>query len=181
MPTLKIVNKQLRKYLDEKDTLVTKGRGVSGEIEVIEKDIEKIKDVQRKYTNDCNPKELIEEGDALKDKINKEIKKLEKIGDKVQKLKIDAIPQEFKDKYEALKKVKELKERERNKIALKVQKIKDRAIPIIQKEVKPHLGEFDDIETAVVKGEQIFVTTFNHLDEFKAKFKKPKQEAPVKA
>jgi hypothetical protein len=63
-------------------------------------------------------------------------------------------------------------ERERNKIALKVQKIKDKIIPLIRKEVKPLLKDpFDDIETAQIKEDKVVVDTFNHIEEFKKKFK----------
>lgn len=167
-----IVNKKLRQYLQEKDTLVKKGRKKSEEIEEVEKGIEAVKEEQRKYTNDCNPTDLIKLGDALRDKINKDIEELEKIGAKIQQIKIEAIPQKLKDRFDTLKKAKEVMERDRNKIALTVQKIKDRAIPLIQKEMKSHLKEYDDIETAVLKGEKIQVTVYNRLEEWKAGFKK---------
>lgn len=165
-----IANKKLHGLLHDKDSLVTEGRKMSDSIDKLDKKLEDSKAKQRKFTNECNPKELIEKGDKLRDKINIDIKELEKIGEEVQKAKLAAIPKPLKDEYESMKKEKETMERDRNKIALKVQKIKDRAIPLIQKEVKPHLGEYDDIETAQLKGEQIVVTTFNHLDQWVEKF-----------
>lgn len=172
MKTLHIANTKLREYLSAKDLLVKQGRRISVEIEKIDKKIEEAKTRQRKYTDECNPAILIAKGDALRDNINKQIEELEKIGQDIQDIKLASIPKEEVKIYEDLKKQKSEKELERNKVALKVQKIKDRAIPIIQKEAKPHLGEYDDIETAKVKGDTIVVNTFNHLDDWKAKFNK---------
>jgi hypothetical protein len=79
----------------------------------------------------------------------------------------------MKDEHMQLFKDKEKLERDRNKIALKVQKIKDKVIPIIQKEVKPLLlQEYDDIETAKVKDGVVVINTFNHLEDWKAAFKR---------
>ncbi len=76
------------------------------------------------------------------------------------------------DHLEVLKQ-KEKLERERNKVALKVQKIKDKVVPIIQKEVRPLLkDEYDDIETAKLKDGKIVIETFNHIEDFKKKFRK---------
>lgn len=165
-----ISNKKLREYLEEKDELVKKGRKVSVEIDKMDVRLEEMKVEQRKYTEECNPAELIQKGDTLRDKINAEIEELEKIGKEIQDIKLAAIPEAKKKAFEDLKKVKEETERERNKIALKVQKIKDRAIPIIQKEATPYLGEYDDVETATIKGQKIIVETFNHLEQWKMKF-----------
>jgi seryl-tRNA synthetase len=178
MYTIKIINPQLKELLKLKDTLVNKGRKISIKIEEFDKKIEEIKDSQRKYTNNCNPIELITKGDALQNKINGEIEELEKIGKEVERIKIEAIPKEIVKEYESLKKQKEDLETERNKIALKVQKIKDRAIPIIQKDVKPKLqDEYDDIETALIKGEQIHIMTFNHLKQWKEGFEKNRKKS----
>jgi len=176
-----ISNKKLREYLEEKDILVTKGRKISIELEGIEVELEKMRTEQRKYTNECNPKELMEKGDALQNKINAEIEELEKIGNEIQQIKLAAIPPEKKKAFEDLKTIKEGKEIERNKIALKVQKIKDRAIPIIQKEVRPLLkDEYDDIETANIKGGKIVVDTFNHLQDWKNKFRQQNKNSQRK-
>jgi uncharacterized protein YoxC len=166
-----IINKKLREYLVEKDEIVKKARKISVELEVVDKTLEEMKTEQRKFTEECIPSELIAKGDALKDKINKEIEELEKIGKEIQDVKVAAIPKEKVKAYEEMKKTKEGMEQDRAKLALKVQKIKDRVAPIIHKEMKPHLGEYDDIETATLKGEKILVETFNYLEEWKAKFK----------
>lgn len=173
-----IANKQLRKLLGDKDELVTKGRNISSKIEKVEKQIEDMKVLQRKYTDECNPDWLINQGDALQKEINGKIEELEAIGEEVQKLKIAAIPKEHVSKYETLKAEKEELERERNKVFLKVQKIKDRAVPIIQAEVKPKLSKYEDINTADIKGDVIVVTTFSHLEDWKAKFEEKNPTAP---
>jgi seryl-tRNA synthetase len=167
---IKLANKKLRDLLTEKDVLVRAGRKISGAIEILERKLEKQKDIQRKYTEECNPTELIEKGNALQDKLNEGIAELEKIGEEIQAIKIAAIPAQHVAEYERLKTEKEEKERDRNKIFLKVQKIKDRSIPIIQKEVKPLLKDYEDINTADLKGDVVVVTTFSHLEDWQEKF-----------
>lgn len=168
---MEIFNKKLHALLLEKDELVKKGRKVSAQVEICQRKIEKNEETQRIYTSKCEPEELIAEGNALSKVIEANLTKLEEIQKEVHKLKIESIPAAIATEFEALKKEKDDKELERNKIALKVQKIKDRSIPMIQKEVKPHLGEFDDIESAELKGEKIVVTVFNHKDEWVKRFK----------
>jgi hypothetical protein len=175
MRTITIVNKKLREYLNEKDILVKKGRKISERIEEVEKEILKTDDEERKITESIVPVELISKGEKLKSEINAQIILIESIGEEIMQLKLAGIPKVLKDKHYALRQEKETLERDRNKLALKVQKIKDRAIPIIQKEVKPQLEKYDDIETATVKGEKIIVNCFNHLEEWKEKFEKNKK------
>ncbi len=165
-------NKRLHDFIVSKDTLVAEGRKISQQIEDIEKKCGVYEKKEKSITLKVKPpKELQEEGDKLADEINKSIKRLEEIGMKIEKSKLDAIPKEMKDEHMALLKEKEGMERDRNKIALKVQKIKDRVVPLIQREVKPLLKEYDDIETAKTKDGKVVITTFNHLDDWVKKFK----------
>lgn len=166
---MEIQNDKLYSLLAEKDELVKKGRKVSAKVEITNLKIEKNKDKQRKYTA-YNPKELMVRAMELDSKIAKDLTELEGIQKEVMRLKVDKIPPEVAKEYEDLKKEGEELEIERNKLALKVQKIKDRSIPIIQKEVRPFLKEYEDIESAELKGGKILVKTFNHLDEWKKKF-----------
>lgn len=177
MEIITIVNKQIRDLLTLKEEEVKKGRKSSGRLEIIERKIEENKKKQRKHTEACEPKEVIARGDALKNKIEAELKELEEIGNEVQALKIAAIPQRLKDEYEALKKERDAEEETRNKHALKVQKIKDKVIPMIQKEAAPHItNEYDDIESAQIRGEKILVRLFNHLEDWKKSFQDRKEK-----
>ena len=59
-------------------------------------------------------------------------------------------------------------EKERAKIGMQIQKRKDKIIPLVEKEVKPKLGEYEDIETVTInKSGEVEVKVFNHLEEFK--------------
>lgn len=169
---LKIQNKKILDYLKQKDLLVTQGRGVSEQIEKIEAEIAELDTKEKEFTTACEPKELLDEGKALQEEINKLIEKLQAVSEKIKDEKINSIPKEMVEKHYKLRDTKEKLERERNKIALKIQKIKDKVIPMIQKSVMPHLKEYDDIEKAEVVDDEVVVTTFNRLEEFKKQFKK---------
>ncbi len=179
MRSITIHNKKLRDLLNEKDEWVKQGRKKSIEIEAIDKKILETDELEKKITASVNPEELIKEGEALRDEINKKIGVMEAIGEKIMQAKLAGIPKKTKDLHWSLRKDKEEAERDRNKIALRVQKIKDRAIPIIQKEMKPLLEKYEDIETATVKGEKIVINVFNHLEEWKDKFDKKSNPAPT--
>lgn len=165
-------NKRLHDLIVEKDALVDSGRKVSRDIEVIESKVKVFEDKEKVITGKViPPKELTDKGNALAKKIETMGNELGEIADQINKSKLDAIPQDMMDAHKKLLKEKEVLERDRNKIALKVQKIKDKVIPIVQKEVKPLLGEYDDIETAKTKNGKVVITTFNHLVEWKRRFK----------
>jgi len=169
---IKIKNKKILEYLKQKDIYVKQGRLLSTEIEEIEKNIEELDKAEKEYTTKCEPKELMEEGKNLQDQINELITKLQSISEKIQDEKIASIPKDMVDKHYKLRDKKEKLERERNKVALKIQKIKDRVVPLIQKSVTPKLAQYEDIEKAEVMEDEIVVTTFNHLEEFKKRFKR---------
>lgn len=169
---IKIENKKLVKYLTDKDRLVSEGRAVSVEIDKIEKKIEKCESKEKEITASIQPKELGDEAEALKKEINDLMLKFEKVAGELTKLKLAGIPKKLETEHKDLLKLKEKKERERNKIALKVQKIKDRAIPIIQKVVAPQLNEYEDIQTATVKGDTVRVKVYSRLDEWKESYNK---------
>jgi predicted nucleic acid-binding Zn-ribbon protein len=170
---IEIENKKLHDLIVDKDALVNSGRKISRDIEDIEIKVKRFEEKEKKITAKIvPPKELTDKGDALVKQITNLNTELTKIADKINQSKLDAIPQEMKDEHLALLKQKEKLERDRNKIALKVQKIKDKVIPIVQKEVKPLLQEYDDIETAKVKDGKVLIATFNYMEDFKRKFKR---------
>jgi predicted nucleic acid-binding Zn-ribbon protein len=168
-----IDNKRLHDYIVDKDKLVSEGRKISQDIENLEFKIKHFEDKEKKITGKIiPPKELTDRGDAVAEQIARLSDELDKIAKEINDSKLAAVPADMKADHLKLLKDKEVLERERNKIALKVQKIKDKVVPIIQKEVKPLLGEYDDIETAKTKDGKIVITTFNYLEDFKRKFRR---------
>jgi hypothetical protein len=170
---VEIENKKLHDLIVEKDRLVDIGRGITRDIVALENKAKVFEMKEKRITAKVVPaKEMTDRGDELVKQVTALNVELEKLARKINDSKLDAIPGDMKkDHLELLKKIEGL-ERDRNKVALKVQKIKDKVIPIIQKEVKPLLGEYDDIETAKTKDGKVMVETFNHLVEFKKKFNK---------
>jgi predicted nucleic acid-binding Zn-ribbon protein len=166
-----IYNKKILSLLQQKDDLVKEGRGVSKKIEKLDAKIKVCEDQEKAITLKIEPKELGEKAEKLKAEINELIKKFEKVASDITLEKMNGIPKDLEKKHRDFLADKEKLERERNKIALKVQKVKDRVVPLIKKEIEPQLKEYEDIETAVVKGGLVEVTTFSHLEEFKAQFK----------
>ena len=171
-----IKDKKLVEMLKQKEELVLEGRAISKKMESIERDIEKCETEERKITAAVEPKELGEEAEAFKAEIDALIKKFEKVANQITKTKLDAIPKELADKHKGLMKLREEKERERNKVALKIQKIKDRIVPKIAVFVKPQLKEYEDVETAIIKGDEIVIKTFSYLEEWKKAYELKKSK-----
>lgn len=167
-----IDNKKLHDLIATKDELVKGGRKISSELETIEFKINKIQNKEKKITGNCEPKELLTKGEIARLEMERAMKAFDKIAAEIKQTKLDAIPKEMKEEHFALMATREKLENDRNKIALKIQKIKDKLIPMLKKEIKPHLKEFDDTETVEIKDGKVHVKTFNHLDDFKARFKK---------
>lgn len=167
---IKLKNPKLVKYIKEKDALVADGRAISKELKKMEKKMQRCEAKERKITAKVQPKELGDKAEALKKEINDKIQEFEKVAQEIQKVKLESIPEELEKEHKELMAQKEKKERERNKIALKVQKLKDRIIPIVQKELKPKLKKYEDLETAEVKGDEVVVKTFSHLDDWKKRW-----------
>lgn len=165
-----IKDKKLVEMLKQKQELVLEGRTISKALEAIGRDIEKCETEERKITAEVEPVELRAEAEALKTQIDELIKQFEKKANLITKTKLDAIPKELADKHKDLMKKREEKERERNKVALKIQKIKDRIVPKIAVIVKPQLGEYEDVETAIIKNDEIVIKTFSYLEEWKKGF-----------
>ena len=172
MNTISLENKKVHDFIVEKDRLVNEGRKISQSMEDTQKKIDAFEKKEREITKEIDVKELRAKGDALNDELQKGFETLQKIVKEIEDIQLAGIPKDIQDEHMALMKERERLERERNKIFLKVQKIKDRIIPIIQKEVKPLLGEYDDIETAKTKDGKVVINTFNHLEDFKKKFKR---------
>jgi len=164
-------NKRVHDYIVDKDKWVSQGMEVSKKLEKVEKEIADFEKKEKAITAKIEVKDLKERGDKLNDECQKKFEELQSVIKQIEEIKLKGIPKDIKEAHLAKMKEREQLERERNKIFMKVQKIKDRVIPIIQKEVKPLLKEYDDIETAKTKDGKVILKTFNHLEEFKAKFK----------
>lgn len=171
MKTIKLDNKKIVAFLNEKDEILKELHSVIKEIDVVNKKQLKNIEKQKKITEKTEPKELIEQGRVIQEAINEQFKKLDEIGDEIHKLKLAAIPEKTKEEYFELKAKHEELETLRNKLGLKIQKIKDRVIPMIQKETKKHLEEFEDIENPKVVGEEVVIGVYSHLEDWKKKFK----------
>lgn len=168
-------NNRLHALITDKDALVNSGRKISRDIDGIDIKIKRFQEREKRITAKViPPKALTDRGDEITRQLNELAKELEKISNEVTDAKLAAIPSDVKEQHQKLLADKEKCERERNKIALKIQKIKDKIIPIVQKEVKPFLkDEFDDIETARATPDgKVTITTFNHLEDYKSKFRK---------
>lgn len=169
---LKLDNKKIHDFIVTKDALVNDGRKISQKIDDADKKIAEFEVKERAITSKVEVKELEAKGNALNDECQKKFEELQKIVKEIEEVRLSAIPKDMKDAHVALMKEREQLERDRNKIFLKVQKIKDKLVPLIQKEVKPLLKEYDDIETAKTRDGMVIISTFNHLQEFKNKFRK---------
>jgi len=171
--SLIIENKKLYDLIVEKDILVDSGRKISRDIDTVDMKVKRIEEKEKRITGKVvPPKMLTDLGDELVKQVIAINVRLTKIANQINDSKLEAIPEDMKNEHMQLLKDKEVLERDRNKVALKVQKIKDRVIPIIQKHVKPFLAEYDDIETAKAKDGKVVISTFNHLADFKSKFKR---------
>lgn len=170
-----IDNKKLHDYLMEKDSLVKQGRGVSVEIEALEKKIQSYQNKEKVITSRVECKEeqvLIEEKSKLVEALFKEV---DALADTIREKKLAGVPENIRKEHMALLEKRKALETERNKFALKVQKIKDRVKPIIQKEMKPILKEYEDINTVVLNKGKIEVEVFSHLEDWKKAFNAKKR------
>ena len=85
----------------------------------------------------------------------------------------DSVDSGLYKKYDILKEQKEKLEESRNKVALKAQKYNDKIIPLGRKLMEEYLeNEYDDYDSIKIEDGEIVCTIFNHLDDFKKKFKK---------
>lgn len=171
MKEIIIENPVLVKLVHDKEQLVLEGRAKSVELEALEKELEEIKEEEKKYTANYENKELLDKGMAIQEQVNKLIEELNEVAEKLKKEKLGNIPKELVDKHIEKAKKKEKIERELNRIGLKIERIKTRYIPKIQKIARPQLtDEFDDLDTSILRDGKIVVTVFNHVEEFKKNY-----------
>lgn len=170
---LEIENKKMYDLVSQKDQIYEDGLKTIALMEAEDKIIKSFEEQEKRITGKVKPDEkLKEEGDALAVIFNDTLKKLDEIGNKIEAEKMKAIPQEIIDNHKLALKRREELERVHNKEMLKIQKIKDRLIPLIKTSVKPFLQEYDDVETAIIKGNKVTFRVYNHIEDYKRKFKK---------
>ncbi|MHA1304652.1 MAG: hypothetical protein ACTSPI_13220 [Candidatus Heimdallarchaeaceae archaeon] len=70
-------------------------------------------------------------------------------------------------------------EKDRNKLALQVQKIKDKIIPFARRIKKEHLSKYEDIQSLELKGDDIIITTFDYIEEYRKQLDKKIKEGQL--
>lgn len=166
-------NDKLKKLLTEKSIIVTEGRQISSDIEILETEMEAIDTQIKEIEKTINIDEFHAEEKLLTEQVEACLARLQEIQKEIYaKMKV-AVPEELGERYETIKNKKEALETKRNKIALKAQKYNDKIIPLSRKLMKPLLeDQYEDYETIKVEDGQIIATIFSHLNDFKTNFKK---------
>lgn len=171
--TVKIKDDHLKDLIIKKGDAIEAGRKVSKEIDDMESELKAIEAKMIKLEEAVDVSALIKEGKALADQLKPILQKISDKQGEINKAKASAVPKELKDEYDAKKAWKEVLETDRNKQALRAQKFKDKIIPLGQKLAKPHLLDvYEDYDTLELKDDEIVLTVFSHLENFKAKFNK---------
>ena len=166
-------NEKMKTLLTEKSNLVVSGRAVSVDIEKIEAEMQEIDDKMKEIEKTVDISEFIEREKEISAKVDVAIKEMEQVQNEIRDKMLANIPSDLGDKYDELKNKKEALENDRNKIALKVQKYNDKIIPMGRKLMKPYLEDiYDDYDTISLEDGKIVASIFNHVNDFKANFKK---------
>lgn len=173
---IELESDKLKNLLIEKSELVTSGRLMSQDIEIVEADLQEIDNQMKELEKTVDITEFQAEESEITKRMEACIAEMEGIQSRIKAKMIEKIPKELGDRYDELKNKKESLETGRNKIALKVQKYNDKIIPLGRKLMKPYLVDnFDDYETIMIEDGVIKATIFNHLEEFKTSYNKKKK------
>lgn len=173
---IKIENEKLAKLITEKGALVDKGRAVSEEIEVIEKEMATIDTELQEEEKKVDISDILEKEKVLTQEVEKAIETMKGYKQEIFDRMNEQVPKQLKVEYDKLKDLKEKKESERNKIALKAQKFNDKIIPLGRKMMKPFLTDmYEDFESLVLEDGEIVATIFSHMNDFKTNFKSNKK------
>lgn len=172
---IKLEDKKLLKLLTEKGDLIKIGIGKSEQIEKIEEEMNKIDQEIQVAEKAVDISEFLDEEKELTKIVEDCISKMGVIKDNIYKKLKENVDSSLYVKYESLDKEKSDLEEERNKIALKAQKYNDKIIPFGRKLMSEYIAdEFEDYESLKVEDGEIVATIFNHLEEFKNKFRSKK-------
>lgn len=173
--TIKLEDPKLKKLILEKNDMIIEGRGVSEQIDTLEKEMVEInnKIVEQEKTVDIS--DILSEGKEVGEQIKALLLKTDELKKKIYERKKAAVSPDLIASFEEKEKTKKELETKRNKIALRVQKWKDKIIPMGQRLAKPFLqDEFEDYETLLIEDGEIVVKIFSHLEDYKEHFKKNK-------
>jgi len=172
---------KLTEILTYINDLVLAGRETSQEIDELDEEMGKINQEMQEIEAKVDISDIEPKAKEIVDRVNALMAEQKEIEKEIYNRCSAAVPQELKDKYENLKKTKEDKEVERNKTALKIQKFKDKSIPLARKLMKPFLIDaFDDYEGVVLENGELVGTIFNHLLDWKEKWKEKLRQKYMK-
>lgn len=175
MKTVELDNNKLKDLLEKKGELITKGRGISEEIEQLEAQMQAVDEELVAAEKEIDISDIDMDAQSITDRFNALKAEMDEVNIKVAKRLSEQVPQELKDKYDEMKKKKDELETERNKVAIKAQKYNDKLIPITRELLKPFLvDEFDDFGSVTVENGIIKGVIFNHVDDFKEAYRKRK-------
>jgi len=173
---IKIENAKLADLITKKSDLVKIGRGVSEEIEALEKEMAEIDVKLQKEEKKVDIKDILKKEKELTKEVDKAIKLMKEYKQEIFERMTKQVPQELRDKYKELEDAKEKKETERNKMALKAQKYNDKIIPLGRKVMKPFLADmYEDFDSLALEDGEIVASIFSHMNDFKVGFKNKKQ------
>jgi len=171
--TINLESAKLKKFITEKGVLVNKGRAVSEEIEVMEKEMEEINHKLIEEEKKVDITDILDKEKLLVSKVEEAIKEMDVFKKEIFERMTAQVPPELRNKYDEVKKNKEDKETERNKIALKAQKFNDKIIPLSRDLMKPFLqDQYEDYDSLYIEDDVIVATIFSHMSDFKTNFKK---------
>lgn len=170
---VKIVNEKLAKLITEKGLLITKGRAVSEEIDVMEKEMAEIDVKLQEEEKKVDISDILKKEKVLTKTVEKAIKTMHGYKQEIFDRMNAQVPKELHTRYDELKKAKEDKETERNKIALKAQKYNDKIIPLGRKNMKPFITDvYEDFDSLALEDGEIVASIFSHMNDFQINFKK---------
>lgn len=76
---------------------------------------------------------------------------------------------------EKLDKKLEKLDKDRNKIGLQADKLTSKMRPLLDKLVKPEVGEFEDVNNIEVQQGEVVVELYDRVEDFKEQFRKAKE------
>lgn len=170
---IQIEHPKLKELIIKKGELVTRGRGVSEEIEQVEKEMEEADKAVQAEEAKVDITDLNDKAKAIGAKVDEAIKEMQGVKQEIFDRMMAQTPPELRTKYDELRKKKEDLETERNKIALKAQKFNDKIIPLGREMMKPFLqDQYEDYDSLYIEDGKVVATIFSHLADFKNNFKR---------
>lgn len=171
--TIQLENEKLKKLLTEKEELILQGREKSMEIDALQGEMDEIDQKLKDEEKKIDITDLKAKAEELTLEYNAVMRRMGKANEEARKRLFESTPQGLRDDFKTKKEQKEKLEVERNKIALKAQQKSDKIIPLGRNLMKHYLeDEFDDYDTLRIENGKAVGTIFNHIEDFKASFRK---------